>query len=59
MPLTDDPYEWQYHGEDLWGSKEGIWQNKRNSEAFSNDGGQTYYLLSENDPNLLHISKMN
>jgi hypothetical protein len=45
-PLTDDPDEWQHHDGD-------IWQNRRCYEAFSNDGGKTYYLLSEggNDKN--------
>ncbi len=46
MPLTDNPDEWILISED-------VWQNKRNPEAFSNDGGITYYLLSEggNDHN--------
>jgi hypothetical protein len=39
-PLTDDPSEWNQV--DILG-----WQNNRNSEAFSTDGGKTYYLLSE------------
>jgi hypothetical protein len=47
-PLTDDPDEWidqtQYAN-----GKVRLWQNKRNSEAFSVDGGKTYYLLSENE----------
>jgi hypothetical protein len=47
MPLTDDPSEWFHHGEDVAGRPGGVWQNIRNSEAFSNDGGKTYYLLSE------------
>lgn len=47
-PLTDDPEEWIHHGPDVWDGKNGIWQNKRNSEAFSEDGGKTYTLLSEN-----------
>lgn len=46
-PLTTDPREWFYHGRDRWDGENGIWQNTRNSEAFSNDGGKTYYLLSE------------
>jgi len=52
-PLTNNPSEWIYHGEDVWGSEGGVWQNKRNGEAFSNDAGRTYYLLSEdgNDNN--------
>src|SRR5574339_1160593 len=39
-PLTDNPDEWVLVGESMW-------QNNRNSEAFSNDGGKTYWLLSE------------
>ena len=37
-PLTDDPDEWVHHT---------TWQNVRNGEAFSDDGGKTYTLLSE------------
>jgi hypothetical protein len=59
-PLTDDPEEWYHHDADTWGADGGVWQNKRNGEAFSNDGGKTYYLLSEggNDKNRepLHTS---
>jgi len=59
-PLTDDPREWAHVAEETWGSPGGVWQNTRNSEAFSNDGGKTYYLLSEggNDRNRepLHAS---
>lgn len=47
-PLTNNPDEWIDHG--------GIWQNARNSEAFSTDGGETYYLLSEGANDLLHES---
>lgn len=50
-PLTDDPAEWFHHGPDVAGRPGGIWQNTRNSEAFSNDGGKTYYLLSEGGNN--------
>lgn len=38
-PLTDNPKEWNEVGD-------GIFQNSRNSEAFSTDGGRTYYVLS-------------
>lgn len=52
-PLTDDPEDWIFVAEETWGSPGGIWQNRRNGEAFSNNGGKTYYLLSEggNDGN--------
>lgn len=42
-PLTDDPDEWVSHSEGM------IAQNKRNPDAFSEDGGKTYYLLSDRD----------
>ena len=45
-PLTNDPVEWFHHGEADAGRPD-LWQNVRNSEAFSNDGGKTFYLLSE------------
>lgn len=45
-PLTDDPAEWHHHGPEMF-SDGGVWQNKRDSRAFSEDGGKTYYLVSE------------
>lgn len=47
--LTNDPEEWFYHDYDHSGWKHGIWQNTRNGEAFSFNGGNTYYLLSETE----------
>jgi len=49
-PLSDDPDEWM-NVSDMSDSE--MWQNRRNSEAFSHDGGKTYWLLSEgaNDGN--------
>lgn len=53
-PLTDEPDEWVEVGPN-------VWQNSRNSEAFSEDNGRTYYLLSEggNQENhglVIHVS---
>lgn len=50
LPLTDRPEEWFEHEDGAGGT---FWQNIRNGEAFSRDGGKTYYLLSEggNDRN--------
>lgn len=45
--LTDDPKEWIHHSPEVFGEEQGVWQSARNPEAFSNDGGKTYYLLSE------------
>jgi hypothetical protein len=52
-PLTDDPDEWSIIEDDIWGELGGVWQSRRNFEAFSHDEGKTYYLLSEggNDTN--------
>lgn len=61
-PLTDDESEWQYHGPEMSGIDNGFWQNRRNSEAFSLDGGKTYYLLSEggraDNPEPIHHSRL-
>jgi len=43
-PLTNNPDEWMNVSEQ---SGYEMWQNRRNSEAFSDDGGKTYWLLSE------------
>lgn len=39
-PLTDRPDEWVEVGED-------VWQNARQFDAFSDDGGKTYHVLTE------------
>lgn len=52
QPLTDDPNEWQDHS-DISGTP--LWQNLRNSAAFSIDGGTSYYLVNEmhqNEPTI-------
>lgn len=43
-PLTDDPAEWEHHGEVMF-PPVGVWQSRRCSEAFSTDGGKTYHLV--------------
>lgn len=43
-PLTNDPKEWYHHAPEVWDGKNGVWQNIRNGEAFSEDGGETYTL---------------
>lgn len=45
-PLTDDPDEWQ----DVSGRMPDgttMWQNRRDGRAFSQDGGQTYWLVDD------------
>lgn len=39
-PLTDNPDEWNE-------VCDGLWQSARCRDAFSQDGGKTYYLLSD------------
>jgi hypothetical protein len=41
-PLTNEPMEWVKVADDLW-------QSIRNYDAFSNNGGETYKLYSENN----------
>lgn len=41
-PLTDEPREWIQIGDNLW-------QSIRNRDAFSNNGGTTYKLYSQNN----------
>ena len=37
-PLTDNPDEWEQ-------MQEGLWKNKRNGGAFSQNGGKTFYYI--------------
>lgn len=46
-PLTDDPSEWVYHTEEVFGIPLGIWQNKRDSRAFSDDNRKTYFYFED------------
>lgn len=39
-PITNDPEEWTE-------VIDGMWQNKRRSTSFSNDGGQTWYDIED------------
>ena len=60
-PLTNDPAEWQLVSDPDPDPRarrpnhpsNGVWQSRRTSSAFSNDGGKTYYLL-ENRNTLLY-----
>lgn len=47
-PLTNDPEEWVHIAEEM-ASSLNLWQNKRNPEVFSNDGGKTYYWVKDHD----------
>lgn len=48
-PLTDDPKEWMdvYDGGEDKTLDPPVWQSTRRSDAFSNDGGKTHYVLEE------------
>ena len=56
--LTNDPDEWINVSEQ---SGHEMWQSRRRSEAFSDDGGKTYWLLSEGgnagNRTPLHVAK--
>lgn len=58
-PLTGDPSEWNHIADEMAGQPD-LWQSARNPEAFSNDGGKSFYLLSEGgnarNPRPLHES---
>jgi len=58
--LTNDPAEWMFVG-DVSPTASELWQSIRNLEAFSHDGGKSFWLLSEggNDrnPKPLHFSE--
>lgn len=54
--LTDDPDEWVHHTEEKWDEPGGVWQNVRNGEAFSRDGGKTYSLLTDMLKQPSHVS---
>jgi hypothetical protein len=47
-PLTDDPSEWEDRTQ-YSSDGQPLWQNIRNSKAFSHDGGKSYWTLEEND----------
>ena len=51
-PLTDDPAEWMHVSDDAAGRPD-LWQSRRDSAAFSRDGGKTY---QRNGSDETHIS---
>lgn len=58
--LTDNPDEWLHVPTEFSGVEGGVWQNIRDTQAFSSDGGKTYYHLSEGadfkNQNPVHIT---
>ena len=47
-PLTDDPQEWDKIPSSVENLDLNLWENNRNPNAYSQDGGKTYYLLRKN-----------
>jgi len=47
-PITNDPKEWN-DVSNMSGRKNTMWQNTRQSDCFSTDGGETYYSLDDID----------
>lgn len=45
-PITDDPDEWEYK-KDATQTGNDLWQNNRNSNIYSSDGGRTWFDLSD------------
>lgn len=45
-PLTSNPDEWMHIEDDVAGDAI-TWQNRRRPDAFSKDGGKTYYLVDD------------
>lgn len=48
-PLTNSPDEWNQVGTAEGPRGKDVWQCRRQSSAFSNDGGLTYYVLDDKD----------
>lgn len=56
-PLTSNPDEWMQVDEGMMPKGDPpVWQSRRRPDAFSNDGGRSYYLLDE-EPRVLHTSE--
>jgi len=57
-PLTDNPNEWIDHTDISDGNP--LWQSRRQSDAFSTDGGTTYYSVDDPERTLketLHANR--
>ena len=48
-PITDDPAEWMDVTDMGADGSPPLWQNRRQSSCFSNDGGKTYYDVDAGD----------
>lgn len=47
-PITSNPEEWMQVADEMLPNGDGpMWQNKRQSSAFSQDGGKTWYDIAD------------
>ena len=52
-PLTADPDEWMPLDEEVFG-KANVFQSRRDSKMFSEDGGRTYYSVDDSSRSLFY-----
>jgi hypothetical protein len=52
-PLTNDPSEWTEVSEMCPVAQRPVYQNRRDSAMFSNDGGKTYYSVDDKERKLI------
>jgi len=55
-PITSDPAEWVDVADMTPKGDPPVWQNRRSSSCFSNDGGKTYYDIDANDALAIHTA---
>lgn len=53
-PITSDPAEWMDVADMGANGDPPVWQNRRKSSCFSNDGGKTYYDIDAGDERAVH-----
>lgn len=56
-PITSDPSEWMDVADMMPNGDPPLWQNKRQSSCFSNDGGRTYYDIDAGDNRAIRTSE--
>lgn len=54
-PVTSDPEEWVNVSEFGGPNSKSVWQNRRKSSVFSNDGGQTWYDIDSSKNELAEM----
>lgn len=56
-PLTDAPEEWMDVADYGGPGSPAVWQSRRQSSCFSNDGGKTYYDIDAGDGRAIRVSE--